>query len=408
MKITRTAILPLNIAFILMNCLLCTLVLPAISEAKKADPNEKVYDNGDHAFVRRKKYGLVARNVAEVQVGTEIDFWEVYIRQKNEKKVREVNFFKRVNGKRNVYETNTVANNVKKFYPQLEESILVDKNNRVLFTGSSTCNYFVHHKSKRQCNKAYRPKHPYIDKVVKKNVTKTWGNNGMFAYVKNNNLYITGTVISGIFWNYKCYGHNSVKTYFKGKGSRIKQVVCGDYNIFVLMNDGSVWGMGANDAKLISQSKQKKYKKFTKIIDSGVKQITASTENVAMVKKDQTLWIWGRSLHSSKESYYTTPNKIANNVVEASLSDASGWSVHSILVYLKKNHRAYGMGYNQEKAFGNQYKNGWQHKPVLLMKAVRHVYAAFNATLLLNRKHELYWSGKQEWYGGYELIKKKN
>ena len=87
---------------VLMCCLLCALLLPAISEAKKADPNEKVYDNGDHAFVRRKKYGLVARNVAEVQVGTEIDFWEVYIRQKNEKKVREVNFFKRVNGKRNV------------------------------------------------------------------------------------------------------------------------------------------------------------------------------------------------------------------------------------------------------------------------------------------------------------------
>lgn len=407
MKKTRTAILRFNIAFILMYCLLCALMLPAISEAKKVDSNEKVYDDGEKAEVWRKKYGLVARNVAEVQVGTEMDFWEVYIRQKNEKKIREVNFFKRVNGKRNVYETNTVSNNAKKFYPHLNGSILVDKNNRVLFTGISTCDYFVHHTSKKQCNKAYRPKRPYINKVVKKNVMKTWGNNRMFAYVKNNNLYITGEVISGIFWDDRCYGHNSVKTFFKGKGSQIKQVVCGDYNIFVLMNDGSVWGMGENDAKLISQSKQKKFTEFTKIIDSGVKQITASMENVAMIKKDQTLWIWGRSLHSSKESYYTTPNKIANNVVEASLSDARGWAVHSMLVYLKKNHKAYGMGYNQEKAFGNQYKNGWHHKPALLMKKVRHVYAAYNATLLLNRKHELYWSGKQKWYGGYEIIKNK-
>ena len=109
------------------------------------------------------------------KVGTDMDFWEVYIRQKNEKKVREVNFFKRVNGKRNVYETNTVSNNVKKFYPQLEGSILVDKNNRVLFTGSSTCDYFVHHKSKKQCNKAYRPKPPYINKVVKKMLRRHGG-----------------------------------------------------------------------------------------------------------------------------------------------------------------------------------------------------------------------------------------
>ena len=175
MKTTRTAILRFNIAFILMYCLLCTLALPAISEAKKADPNEKVYDDGEKAEIWRKNYGLIARNVAEVQVGSELDFWEVYIRQKNEKKVREVNFFKRVNGKRNVYETNTVSNNVKKFYPQLEGSILVDKNNRVLFTGSSTCDYFVHHKSKKQCNKAYRPKPPYINKVVKKMLRRHGG-----------------------------------------------------------------------------------------------------------------------------------------------------------------------------------------------------------------------------------------
>lgn len=404
MNKTRTSIFRFNIALILVYCLLCTLMSPAISEAKKADPNEGIYDDGERAEVWRKNYGLVARDVAEVQVGTEIDFWEVYIRQKNEKIVKEVNFFERADEQRNIYKTNIVSKNAKKFYPHLDGSIVVDKNNRVLFTGISTCDYFVHHKSKKQCNKAYHLKHPYINKVVEKNVGKTWGNNNMFAYVKNNNLYITGEIISGIFGDDECYGHNSVQTYFKGKGSQIKQVVCGDYNIFVLMNDGSVWGIGENDAKLISQSNQKKYNEFTKIIDSGVNQITASKENVAMIKKDQTLWIWGRSLHSSEKSYYTTPKKIADNVVEASLSDARGGSVHSMLVYLKKNHKAYGMGYNQEKAFGNQYKNGWHHKPVLLMKNVKHVYAAYNATLLLNRKHELYWSGKQKWYGGYRRL----
>lgn len=406
MKKTRLAILRFNIAFMLMCCLLCTLMLPAISEAKKADPNEEVWDNGERAEVWRKKYGLVARDVAEVQVGTDTNFWEVYIRQRNEKKVREIDFFKRVNGKRNVYKTNTVSNNAKKFYPHQDGGILVDKNNRVLFTGILTCDYFVHHTSKKQCDKAWRPDKPYFNKVVERNVGKTWGNNEMFAYVKNNNLYITGEVISGMFWDDECYGHNSVQTYFKGRGRQIKQVVCGDNNIFVLMKDGSVWGIGDNDTKLISQSKQKKYKEFTKIIDSGVKQITASWENVAVIKKDQTLWIWGRSLHSSQKGYSTTPKKIADNVVEASLSNARGGSLHSMLVYLKEDHQAYGMGYNQDKAFGSQYKNGWQNKPVLLMKNVKHVYAVQNATLLLNRKHELYWSGNQQWYGGYDWLRK--
>lgn len=407
MKKTRTAILRCNIALILMSCLLCTLMLPAVSEAKKVDPNEEVYDDEEQDEVQRKKYDLVAKDVAEVQVGTDLDIWEVYIRQRNQKKIMEIDFFKKVNENNIVYRTNTVSNNAKKFYPHEEGSILVDKNNRVLLTKRTTCHYFVYHKSENQCMKAYFSK-PLYNKVVKKNVGKTWGNNDMFAYIKNNNLYITGQIISNIFGDdNKCYGQNSVQTYFKGRGSQIKQVVCGENNIFVLMKDGSVWGIGENDAKLISQSKQKMYYKFTKIIVSGVNQITASDENVAMIKKDQTLWVWGRSLHSSQKGYSTTPKKIANNVVEASLSTAwGGGTHHSMLVYLKKNHKAYGMGYNQSNAFGNQYKNGWQNKPVLLMKNVKHVYAVTDATLLLTRKHELYWSGKQQWYGGYGEVNK--
>lgn len=97
MKKTKMVILRFPIAFIWIGCLLCALLLPAISEAKQADPYEEVWDNGEQAEVYRKKYGLVARDVAEVSVGTDTNFWEVYICQRNEKKVREVNFFKRVN-----------------------------------------------------------------------------------------------------------------------------------------------------------------------------------------------------------------------------------------------------------------------------------------------------------------------
>lgn len=392
-----------NIAFVLIFCLLCSLIPSDISKAEKTSSVEGIYDNGEKAEVWRRQYGLVAKNVIDIKVGSDIDFWELYIRQKKEKEVKEVNFFRKVNEKNCVYDTNIVSKDAKAFYPHLDGSILVDNKGRVLFTGSTTCDYFVHHKSKKECKKAYRSG-PYINKRVIGNVTRTWGDNEMFAYVKNNNLYITGEVISGIFNNDQCYGHDTVLACFKGRGKQVKQVVCGDYNIFVLLNDGSVWGIGENNANLISQSNQKKYTQFVKIIDSGVKQVAVSKENVAVIKNDYTLWVWGRLLHSPKKGCSATPQKIASNVTEVSLSDTRGWTIHSILVYVKKNHKAYGMGYNQGYAFTEKNKKGWHKKPVLLMKNVKHVYAAQSATLLLNCKGELYWSGTQKWYGGYGII----
>ena len=78
--------------------------------------------------------------------------------------------------------------------------------------------------------------------------------------------------------------------------SNINRYVTG-CNIFVLMKDGSVWGIGRNNRKLISSSKKKKYSQFVKIMDGGVKQIAACTDHVLVVKKDNTLW--GGEEHSN-------------------------------------------------------------------------------------------------------------
>lgn len=381
-----------------------------LSAAKKKAPDEVIYNDGEQADVHRKKYGLIAKNVTEVKVASEPDFWELLIRQK--KKVKEVMLCEKVNSKN--YKTYAVSSNCKKFYPQIDGGIIVDNKSRVLFTGICTCGYFVKHTSKKQCDKAYHRNHPYINKVVETNVQNTWGDNNMFAYVKNNNLYITGEIIGSLFGiEGDCYKYDTVQTYFEGKGNQIKQVVCGENyfgcNIFVLMEDGSVWGIGNNNRKLISASNTKKYMDFVKIIDSGVKQIAASTDNVAIVKDDNTLWTWGRTTKSKKKKYSTTPQKIANNVKEVAVSEVrqGGLStLRSIIVYLKKNHKAYGIGYNQGYAFTDRYKKGWHSTPVFLMKNVKHVYASYGSTLMLNRKNELYWSGEQGWHGGYADIKK--
>lgn len=245
----------------------------------------------------------------------------------------------------------------------------------------------------------------------------------VWAYCKNNDnrLYITGPIIAALTGHTEdeyCYKYDTVKTYFEGSADQIKQVVCcADLaqrsSIFVLMNDGSVWGIGANKHKLISNSKKKNYRSFVKIIDGGVTQIAASEEQVAVVKEDNTLWIWGRDMKKSKRKYKysATPKKIADNVSEVAVSTYHIFDTYPIVVYLKKDGSAYGMGYNcagkegGDAVFTDKYKTGWNRKPVLLMKNVKHVYAVSQATLILTNEKELYWTGEQEGYGGCEGIK---
>lgn len=374
------------------------------------------FTDGDHYSVTRRKYGLIAKNVDEVSLNSDSDFWEVYIRQNN--KFKEVKLFKK-KGKQ--YKMGTVAVNAKASYPTEDGDITVDAQNRVLFTGISTCDYWAKHTSKKQCKKDYRPEHPYINKVMETDVENTWSGNDMFAYCKDNRLYITGPIIAALTGHTDdeyCYKYDTVKTYFEGSADQIKQVVCcADFaersSIFVLMNDGSVWGIGANKHKLISNSKKKKYSSFVKIIDGGVTQIAAGEEQVAVVKEDNTLWIWGRDMKKSKRKYKysATPKKIEDNVSEVAVSTYHVFDTYPIVVYLKKDGSAYGMGYNYsdkgvgDAVFTDKYKTGWNRKPVLLMKNVKHVYAVSQATLMLTNEKELYWTGEQEGYIGCEGIK---
>ena len=233
----------------------------------------------------------------------------------------------------------------------------------------------------------------------------------MFAYVKNNNLYLTGSAAASPN-DYECYKNETVKTYFQGKGNEIKEVVCGECdgygksNIFVLMKDGSVWGMGNNKCKMLSDSKQKYYYDFINIIPKGVKKIAANSKNVAMIKKNGSLYVWGKTLESRKKIFSFNPKRIAKNVSEVSISDAE-FEGGTVLVYLKKNKIAYGLGENVDYALTGKYKKGWNSKSVVLRKNIKHVYAAPTATLLLDNKGKLYWTGTQDYYGSYDWVNKK-
>lgn len=393
------------ISFILM-IQLCLVNSVVAAEIK---PKEKVYRFDDQMWVERKDYGLIARNVSNVKIGSYSNLWEIFLKQRGEKKIMEVDLFHKKKGISTNYKMNIVFKNTNTFFPMLDRSLCVDKKNQLLLTGKDICHLFANHSTEKECEKSFGK---YRNQIVEKNIygDKCWCDSDMFAYVKNNKLYLTGSA-AACPDDYECYKGETVKTFFKGKGNKIREVVCGECdgygksNIFVLMKDGSVWGMGSNKYKMLSNSKQKYYYDFIKIIPKGVNMIAANTKNVAIIKKDGCLYVWGKTLKSRKNSFSFASKRIAKNVKEVSLSDAE-FEGGTILVYLKKNKVAYGLGENKDYALTGKNKKGWNSKSVVLRKNIKHVYAATRATLLLDNKGKLYWTGTQDYYGSYDWVNK--
>jgi len=110
----------------------------SFAKIKKEALVEDIYDDGEQRSVWRKEYGLIAENVAEVYIGTEPDFWELYIRQK--KKVKEIQLTQKEHGK---YKAYVVSENCKKIYPQIDGNITVDNKNRILFNGICSCGFLL-------------------------------------------------------------------------------------------------------------------------------------------------------------------------------------------------------------------------------------------------------------------------
>lgn len=159
------------------------------------------------------------------------------------------------------------------------------------------------------------------------------------------------------------------------------------------MKDGSVWGMGSNRCKMISNKKKSSEEyDFVKIISGGVEKIGAGGDRVAMLKNDKTLWMWGRDMKTGKKKYSFKLTKVADGVKEFSIG-AKGW----YMLILKTNHIAYGLGSGDwSHVFTKKNTNEWYARPIKLMENVKHVYTSGEGakTLILTRNNKLYWTGE--------------
>ena len=106
----------------------------------------------------------------------------------------------------------------------------------------------------------------------------------------------------------------------------------------------------------------------------------------------------GEKMIKGKVGYSKKPYKIASKVKEFALG-GSDHKMGTTAVILKKNNKAYGWGSNSDYALTSKYKKGWINKLVLLKSNIKHVYAGYDTTLLLDNKKRLYWAGTTYYTG---------
>lgn len=376
---------------------LAATCLPGRVEAKESrGPVEYVFppdvDYGGAAVC--EKFRLAAKNVDTVKVGRNGGANTVLITKRDKPQtLLELNPLKRLKKAKNGiwYQTYTVSNHAKEFYVPNDRSVFVKRQDDIYAT-SYNPHWFFPGENK-----------PIINKKVISGITKCWSGEGLFAYIQDNTLYLRGREVFG-YGEEEGYTDVTEMKFFEGRGEQVKQVVSGNLggesSVFVLMKDGSVWGCGRNYKHTISKEKTGTiYRDFVRIIPGGVKKISATAANVSMIKKDNSLWVWGKSMNGKSSS--VKPKKIADNVKECELvnmrtshCDEKGED-KTAMIYLKKG-VAYGMGCNETGMFTAS-RGKWVKKPVKLMSGIKHIDAVdLGRTLLLTKKNELYWAGEIE------------
>lgn len=364
-----------------------------VSQGEHAVDRDEILTVDDETmYADRKSFGLIAKNVKYFKIA----YHNLLIAKSGKGNVvYQIDLLKKTGKNDDIcYKKYKVTDQAKQVY-LLDDTAMFFKNkkNQICYTGVGTCDLMFQHNSKETCKK--ESEHQIRNKVVLKSAEKCWGDTDMFAYVKGNKLYITGEALKFDTRDNKtsreCCERENVKSYFEGKGSEVEQVVYGydrDAMIFVLLKDGSVWGMGDNTHHLIKNTKTKTYMKFVKIMSSSVKQIAVSETNIGFLKKDNTLWVRGKGFQKGKSEYSYKLRKIASDVTEFCMPS-------NRVLFLKRNGTAYGMGQNEAYALTNQYASSWVSQPVKLMDNVKHIYGKNNMTFVLTKKDNLYWRGEQ-------------
>lgn len=378
----------------------------------KVNENEYIdYDDYEQQWnIYRTTPGLVAKNVMNVWTCSDDD--KVFLScKKNE--IREVDF-SHWTGRGNIaYKSSFLDGDAKEIFSMGSRKFLIrNRQGELYYTGYGKCDAFWKHDTKEDCNSD--------DKVWKRvkvldGVKKCWCSQGIFSYVRDDALHIVNYNVEDGGKIAACWERKEQdKIYLQGAGEQVEEVIAAesevvtDFCIFVRMKDGSVWAMGKNKHKMLGDKKEKYVGDFEKIISKDVIKIGVCEDRVAMLKKDQSLWMWGREMKKGTGTCSAKPYKVADHIKEFTIN-GSGKYCHMLM--LKTNGTVYGLGgKGHVKIFSGKKAKGWYARPVKVMEKVKHIYSGGTIytggganTFLLTRKNELYWtSAFQKRIGAYQ------
>lgn len=193
--------------------------------------------------------------------------------------------------------------------------------------------------------------------------TTTFGNNWIqvsCGYRHTGAIKTDGTLWMWGLGNYGQLGNNSTTSISSPVqtvtgGNNWKQVECGDYETYALKTDGTLWCWGSNSYGQLGDNTTTHRSSPVQTISIGTnwKQISERSSNVAAIKTDGTLWMWGIN-HAGQLGDNTTIRK--SSPVQT-IAGGSNWKQVSSAWYntaaIKTDGTLWTWGYNANGELGD-------------------------------------------------------
>lgn len=202
------------------------------------------------------------------------------------------------------------------------------------------------------------------------------GSDNQFALTKEGNLYAWGKVAAEPLGEIEFIGKN------------IKKACSSGDTIYILTDDGLLYGMGNNENSLIPYKKEKNVKTFAKI-DEQVKDMAISKTAGAYIKESGNLYVLGvntyRQLGSEEKRIDHTAHRLAQNVKKVVVTARS-------LYYLLEDGTVHAVGNNAFGQFGLGNKKTY-NSPVRIAKDCADFTAGDDFTMLLMKNGKVLTAG---------------
>ena len=193
-------------------------------------------------------------------------------------------------------------------------------------------------------------------------------------------------------------GSTSYKTTFTQittNTNDIKSIYCGDCHAFIIKNDGTLWGCGANGNSQLGLGDTNRRTIFTKVTDN-VKMAYCGYEHTIILKNDNTLWGAGHNQYGQlglgDTSHRYTFAKITDNVKMA-------YCGCDYTVVLKNDGTLWGCGYNGygQLGLGDARDRTTLTKITININDINSIYCGYNHTVILQNNGTLWGCGRNNY-----------